>query len=156
MPRLNEGLLLSSLALVLALLLVMPGASERAWAADWEQVTSKSGAYPDSTDGGGKAKAPSRPHGPYTFDVKGRAVRFKWSTETAGRNPDFRIELEKRIYLNNGGNRWQRVATFGRTHESVKDQGKAFESGPGSYRFTVLGHAMSYNVSVEAVSGGKD
>lgn len=145
-------LLRSVPVLSLMFILMMVSAPDAVWAADWEKVLSKAGAFADSTEGGGKAKKPSSHHGPFAFDVKGRAVRFKWSTERAGRNPDFRIEVQKLIYLNNGGNRWQRVATFGRTHESVKDEGKALQSGPGNYRMVIKGHSMSYDVLVEAVS----
>lgn len=119
-------------------------------AGEWKEVLTRSGSIKDTTVGGGRAKAPSITSGPFGFEVKGKSIRLSWNTEPDGRGPDFRIEIEKLIPQNNGGNRWQRVAVIGRTHENTKEA-KALDSGPGSYRLFVVGHSMKYGVAVESL-----
>lgn len=141
-----RGLSIGPVALVTFLCLLPTGALAQT---EWKEVVKRSGGFADSTDGGGKAKRPSSVQGPIAFEITGKSLRFKWSTERAGRNPDFRIEIEKRIKLNNGGNRWQRVSTFGRTHNDTKGA-HALESGPGTYRMSIIGHSMQFEVLVES------
>jgi hypothetical protein len=120
-----------------------------ALAAEWEKVFDRSGAFADSTAGGGRVRSAAATQGPFAFNTTGKGMRIKWTTETDGRNPDFRIEIEQLIKLGNGGTRWQRVATIGRTHESVKE-GAALNTSPGNYRISLIGHAMKYTVLVES------
>lgn len=134
---------------LLAALLLTAGPAAGAAATEWEKVFDRSAAFPDTAAGGGRARTSAITDGPHAFFANGRKMSLKWSTETAGRNPDFRIEVEQLIKLGNGGTRWQRVITLGRTHATGKESA-SLDTSPGNFRISILGHSMKYNLTVES------
>ncbi len=133
----------SLIALLLAVLCAPGSAADPA---EWKTVQDLAATFPDSSAGKRTRLAAKSVF--HTLQVDGKSLRFKWETTKAGRNPDFSLDLSKEITSNNGGKKMQRVATFGRTHDNVKD-GKVFDIGPGLYRLEIRGHSMEYKVLIE-------